>query len=141
MSVALHIWVGYVIVIIHMWSYIIWSCFLLHKFKMIASPHALFIFVKFWVSGLLGGCNGQKIAQNDKNKLSPFTSQELYLISLWFSVDTCKLMISPAIFFFHIFKILIFWVLQSSSINAKKKLWGVHHLLYMCMIFSTFWYL
>ena len=37
-------------------------------------------------------------------------------------------------FFFHFFKILIFWVFQRSSINAKRKFWGVPHLLEMCVI-------
>ena len=68
-------------------------------------------------------------------KLSQSISQELYLIWLWFLVHMCKMMISPAIFF-HFFKILIFQVFQSSSINAKVKFWGVPHLLHMCMTFG-----
>ena len=36
------------------YTYIIWSCFLLHKFKMMTSPDVFFNFSKFWLSGLLG---------------------------------------------------------------------------------------
>ena len=39
-------------------------------------------------------------------------------------------------FFFSFFKILIFRVFQSSPINAKRKFWGVPHLLHMCIILS-----
>ena len=58
--------------------------------------------------------------QNDSNSISV----ELFFIWLWLLVHMCKLMISPAIFyfFFHFFKIMIFQVFQSSSINAKRRL-------------------
>ena len=46
----------------------------------------------------------------------------------------CKMMISPAWFFFHFFKILIFRVFQTSSVNAKRKFWGVSHLYHMRVI-------
>ena len=95
---------------------------------MMTSPDAFFIFSKFRFSGLLVGVGkGQKMAQNDKKNLSHSVSQKLYLTWLWFLVHMCKMMISPAIFFFffHFFKILIFWVFQSSSINVKRKLLGV----------------
>ena len=39
--------------------------------------------------------------------------------------------------YFHFFKILIFRVFQSSSINVKRKFWGVSHHLYMCVIFFS----
>ena len=73
------------------------------------------------------GPNWQKI-------LSHSISQKLYLMWLWFLVHMCKMMISWAIFF-QFFKILIFQVFQSSSINAKRKFWGVPHLLHISMIF------
>ena len=80
--------------------------------KMMASPDVFFFnFSKFWFSGL---------------------SQELYLIWLRFLVHISK-MISPTIF--HFFKIQIFQVFQNSSINAKRKLWGVDHLFHKCVIF------
>ena len=41
-------------------------------------------------------------------------------------------------FFSHFFKILIFQVFQSSSINAKRKFWGVPHLLHICVIFTYY---
>ena len=113
-SVGLHIWVS----IHHM-------IVLLHKFKMMTSSNTFFV-SKFWFSGLLGGwrVKGQKIAQNDKKILSNSVSQELYFMWLWLLVHMGKTMISPAFFFFF-FKILIFQVFQSSSINAKRKFWGV----------------
>ena len=58
-----------------------------------------------------GRGEGQKIAQNDKTNLSDSVSQEQYLIWLWFLVQMCEMMLSPAIFF-HFFKILIFRVFQ-----------------------------
>ena len=79
----------------------------------------------FLFSGLLGVGKGQKMAQNDKNNLSHSVSQELYLMwRFWFLVHMCKMMISPAIFY-NFFTIVIFWVFQSSSINAKRKFWDV----------------
>ena len=74
------------------------------------------------------------MAKNDLKKLSHPIYQELYLIWLWLLLHMCKMMISPAIFF-HFFKILIFQVFQGSSINAKRKFWGVPNLLHMCVIF------
>ena len=41
-------------------------------------------------------------------------------------------------FFFHFFKILIFRVFQRSSINGKRKFWGVSHLLHICVIFTDY---
>ena len=79
----------------------------------------------------------QNMVQNGNTNLSHSVSQELYLIWLWFLVHMCKMMISPAIFF-HFFKILIFQVFQSSSINAKMKFWGVPHLPHMCVIYTYF---
>ena len=80
------------------------------------------------------GVKGQKMAQNDKIFLSKSVSQELYFIWLWLLVHMSKIMISPVIFFFfNFFKILIFQVFQSSSINTERKFWGVHHLLHMCV--------
>ena len=96
-------------------TYIIWLCFLLHKLLQndgISRCFFFFNFSKFWFSGL---------------------SQELYLIWLRFLVHMCKMMISPTIF--HFFKILMFQVFQKSSINIKRKLWGVPHLLHKCVIF------
>ena len=87
----------------------------------------------FWV--VRGwGMKGQKMAQNDKKILCNSLSQELYFIWLWLLVHTCKMMTSPAIFF-SFFKILIFQVFQSSSINSKRKFWGLPHLLHTCVIF------
>ena len=129
MSVALHIRVSIHDMIV----------FLVCKCEMMTYPDAFFIFSKFWFFGLLGGGRKggglQKMVQNDKKILSHSISQEPYTSWLWFSVHMFK-MISPAFFFFSFFKILIFRVFQSSPINAKRKFWGVPHLLHMCIILS-----
>ena len=121
-----------------------WSCFLLHKFKMMASADAFFIFSRIWFSGFFffwgGGVGGEKKKKNgpkwnDKKKLSHHSvSQELYLIWLWFLVLMCKMMISPAILFHFFFQNFDFQVFQSLSINAKTNFWVVPHLLHMCVI-------
>ena len=120
MSVTLHTWVS----IYHM------IVFLLHKFKMMTSSDAVLGFPGF----LRWGGGGQKMAQNDIKILSNSVSQKLYFIWLWLLAHMCKMMISSAIIFFF-FKILIFQVFQSSSVNVKRKFWGVSHLLHMCVIF------
>ena len=79
-------------------------------------------FSKFCFSGLLGG--GEVKVKNDP-KWQKKIFLALYLRNCT-SYDcgfcyTCKMMISPAIFF-PFFKILIFWVFQSSSINARKEM-------------------
>ena len=60
-----------------------------------------------------------------------------YDCSFWY---TCvKWYLQHFLFFFSFFfKILIFQVFQSSSINAKMKFWGVPHLLHMCVIYTYF---
>ena len=64
------------------------------------------------------GIKWQKMAQNDEFFcLSHSVSQELYII--WFLVDWCKMMISPAIFS-HFFKILIFWCFGGEGKRAKN---------------------
>ena len=85
----------------HKMAYTIWSCFLLHKFNIMTSPDAFFIFSKFWFSSFW------------------------YTWVKWWYLQ---------LFFFHVLKILIFLVFQSSTINAKRKFWGVSHL-HMCVIF------
>ena len=83
---------------------------MLLMFKMIIPPCVFFIFSKFWFSRLLGG---QQIAQNDKKFcLSCSIYQEPYVIWSLFLVCKCKMIISPGVFFFYFFKILIFWVVR-----------------------------
>ena len=84
-----------------------------------------FCFSKFWFFWVVRRVKGQKIAQNDK-KLCPlqFISQEQYLQQ----------------FCFIFFKILIFGVFQSWSVNVKRKFWVVLHLLHMCVIFYLFFF-
>ena len=93
--------------------YIIWLCFLLHKFKMITSPDVFFIFSKFWFSGLLGdggeGVEGQKMTKNDKKIFSLCISGTVCDCGVWY---TCvKWWLSPT-FCFHFFKILFFLVFK-----------------------------
>ena len=75
------------------------------------------------------------MAQNDKNFcLTPYMRTcTSYDCGFW---CTCvRSWYLEHFFFFHFFKILIFQVFQSSSINAKRKFWGVPHLLHMCVFF------
>ena len=99
-------------------AYIIWSWFLVHKCKMMTSPVVFFFlfFSRFWFSGLLGGINGQKLSQNDKQLcLSHSRSQEPYLTWLQFLVHMCKI-ISPAIFsIFSKFYFFFFWFLEEGK--------------------------
>ena len=72
--------------------------FLLHKFKIMTSPDLCFIFLKFWFCGLLRRERVKKAKNGPKWQkiLSHFISQELYRIWLWFLVNMCKIMTSPA---------------------------------------------
>ena len=77
------------------------------------------------------GVKGQNMARNDKKFcLSRFISQESYIIRLPFMVHFCEI-ISPAVsglfwFFFHFFKILVFWVVKGvkgqKMVQNDKKL-------------------
>ena len=139
----------------------IWSSFVVHKCKLIISPGFFYFFkiLFFWIVRRVAArvvlctlylrnhtsydfdlcctcVKGYSIKwPKMTKKLSQSICQELYLIWLWFLVHMCKMMTSLAICF-HFFKILIFQVFQSSSINAKVKFWGVPHLLHMCMTFG-----
>ena len=103
---------------------------------MMKSWDALFKFSKFWFSGLLEGKKGKKMAQNDKTFCLPLDlrNHTPYDCGFWY---TCKMMIYQTIIFsfFQNSDILIFRIFQS-SINAKRKFWGVPHLLHMGVIFS-----
>ena len=57
--------------------YIIWSPFVVHKWKIIISPEFFFIFSKFWFFWLLGGWKGKKWSIMIKN----FVFCTLYLRS------------------------------------------------------------
>ena len=88
--------------------YIIWLLFMVHLFKMIRSPGIFSMFLKILIFWLL---TVQKTVQNDKKFcLLHSISQEPNIIWLWFMVHMCKMIISVIFFFFHFFKILIFWV-------------------------------
>ena len=130
MSVALHIRVSIHDMIV----------FLVCKCEMMTYPDAFFIFSKFWFFGLLGGGRKggglQKMVQNDKKILSHSISQEPYTSYDCGFRCTCLKWYLQHFFFFSFFKILIFRVFQSSPINAKRKFWGVPHLLHMCIILS-----
>ena len=55
-------------------TYIMWLSFVVCKCKMVSSGIFL-IFSKFWFFRLLGGLNGKKMTQNDKNCLPCLISQ------------------------------------------------------------------
>ena len=109
--------------------------FLLHKFKMMTSPNAFFISSKFCFSGLLGWreLKREKMAQNDK---------KLCLTSYLRNCTTCDYGFWYAFVkwwylqqIFSYFFSLIFPVFQNSSINTKRKFWGVRHLPHMVWFF------
>ena len=91
-----------------------------------------FKIVVFWVVRRLGG--GGKRAKWQKNfvltlyrrNCTSYDRGFWYLCIKWWYLQQ---------FLFHFFKILIFQVYQSSSINAKRSFWGVLHLRHMCVIF------
>ena len=88
----------------------------------------------FWVVRQgRGGLKGKKWPEMKKNHLIPYLWKcTSYDCGFWYS---CK--IYPAIFF-HFFKILIFWVFQSSSINAKRKFWKRNPSSHVCDFFWFF---
>ena len=88
--------------------------------------HLKMLFSVFQNVGFLGW---QKI-------LSYSISQELFLIWLWCLVHMCKMMISPAIFYFFRSLFFLGGGGQSLSINVKMKFWGVAHL--VCDFFIFF---
>ena len=99
--------------------------------KLCHFPIIFSFFKKFWFSGLCvcacvggggmrgGGYEGKKWPKMTKN-LSHSVSQELYPIQLQFLVYICKIMISPAIFYF--FNILIFLVFQKLINKCQKEI-------------------
>ena len=87
----------------------------------------IFDFRCCWVVGGEGGghrgggeLKWQKMTQNDKKNFVSLLISGTALHMTVVLVHLCKMMISPAVFF-HFFKILIFQVFQTSSINAKRK--------------------
>ena len=110
-----------------------WLSFVVHKNKMIISPGIFFIISKFWFFGLLGGWMGKKWPKMTKKSVSLCISGTVHHMIEVFGTYVQNDDISSNLF--HFFKILIFKVFQSSLISAKRKLWGVPHLLHMCVIF------
>ena len=109
---------------------------------MMTSLDMFFDFFKIWVFWVVRGWVGSKRAKKwpkmtKKFCLTLYLRNSIYFIWLWLFVHLCKTMISPALFFvfFHFFKILIFQISQRWSINTKKKLWSMTHLLHMCVWF------
>ena len=109
MSATCHIWVS----VHHMIVFFgvqVWNDDISRYFS-----HFFKVFI-FWIvrEGWEKGCKGKKWSKITKNSVSLHISETV-----------------P-----HFFKILIFQVFQSWSINAKRKFWGVSHLLHMCVIFE-----
>ena len=103
--------------------YIIWLSFMVQMCKII-SPGVFFKF-KISIFWVVRGLKGQKMTQSDKKFcLSHSVSQEPYIIWLWSSYDV-----------HHMTAFLIIICFSSSSINGKKKFWGVPHLLHLWVIF------
>ena len=128
MSVTLHIWVS----IHHLIMFFVAqvqnddiSRYFFHFFKSLV----------FWVvkGGGGGGGKGQKMAQSEKK------IRTLYLMNCTsYGCGFCYLCVNWYLQqLFFIFQNSDFWVFQSSLINAKRKFWGVLHLLHMCVIFLT----
>ena len=99
----------------------IWSWFLVHLCKMVISPSVFFNFFKILFFGIVTGVKWQKIAQNhNKLCLSRFISQEhhtSYDCHLWY---TCAKWWYLHVFFFHLFKILIFWVVSGWGLKGRE---------------------
>ena len=66
---------------------------------------------------MLVGLKCKKCPKMIKWCLSHCISQEARITRLWFLVHMCKMMTSPD-FFFHFFKILIFWIVR--GIKGQK---------------------
>ena len=124
--------------------YIMWLLFMVHLWKMIISSVIFFHFFKILIFWVHSGVKWQKTVQNDKKFcLSCSISQKPYIMWLSFIVQICK-MISPGVFFFFNFKILIFQVmgLKVQKIAPNDKILSVslcssgtvHH---MIVIFNT----
>ena len=118
--------------------YIVWLSFMVNKCKMISFflKKNGFYFSKILIFWVVRRVKGQKMTENDIKNLSHSMSQELYFIWLWFLVHMCKVMISPAFFFsfFFLFQNSDFSGFSKFINNAKRKFWGVPHLLHTCEI-------
>ena len=112
--------------------------FLLHKFKMMTSPNAFFISSKFCFSGLLGWreLKREKMAQNDKKLCLTSYLRNCTTCDYGFWYTFVKWWYLQQIFSY--FFCLIFPVFQNSSINTKRKFWGVRHLPHMCKAMTYF---
>ena len=117
-------------------AYIIWSWFLVHKCKMMTSLDSFFILSKFCFVGLLGGVEGQKMAQNEKKFcMSHSLSQKPYLIWFWFLVYICKMMISAGFFFFLQF--LGVGVIKGQKMTYNYQFHTISHVDHIIKIFGT----
>ena len=81
--------------------YIIWLSFMVHLCKMMIYLGFFFHFFRILILCVVRRVKGQKMAQNDKKKLSHAISHELYLIWLWFLAQMCKMVQH---FFFHFYQ-------------------------------------
>ena len=98
--------------------YVIWFWFLVHFCKMMASPDSFLFYQNFDFLGFWGGGKRAKNAPKwQKDLVSHFVSQELYLIWLWFFGHICKIMISPAIFSF--FQNSVFFTVRGGGGGLK----------------------
>ena len=119
---------------------IVWSiCHM--KFKMITS-HLLLLFLFFHNFDFLG-CLREKGDERAKNGpkwqkiLSPYL-RNCASYDCGFSYTCVKWWYLQQFFSFFQYSKLIFRVFQNSSINVKRKFWGVSHLPHMCVILFLF---
>ena len=95
--------------------------------KMIISSDIFFHFFKILFFWVVRGVKGQKIVQNDEKFCVTLHISGTTHHMIIFVVHKCKMIISPGVFFFYFFKILIFWVVrrvkgQKMAQNNKKAL-------------------
>ena len=129
---------------------------MVHICKIIISPGVFFSFPKFWFFRLLG--RGKKAKNGPKwqkilSAMLHISGTIHHMIVIYGVVHMFKMIISPD-FFFHFFKILIFWVVKrvkrQKTVQNDRKFCLSHfytsygcHLWYTCVIFfssSKIWF-
>ena len=111
---------------------------------MITSPDAFFIFSKFWFLRVLGVKRAKLFPKITKKCVSHSVSQEPQFWWLWFAVQLCKIMITPAGFFFMFSKAWFFCFFMGGRRAKNDTLLpiSVCHTLYIknCRSYWDFWY-
>ena len=93
-----------------------WLSFAVHMCKTIISPGVFFTFFQILSFGVNSRVRGQEMAENDKWCLQHSTSQESYIIWLWFVAHMCIYCVVLVCYFFEsvirkiIFKFQIWFI-------------------------------